>query len=74
MLFFSDLTIPMHDAPAWLKAALAFLPSNQFAVALRGALVDGAPYAQLAPQLLGMTACTALFLFAAARLFRWHDA
>ena len=38
------------------------------------ALVDGAPYAQLAPQLLGMAASTALFLFAAARLFRWHDA
>ncbi|WP_333975789.1 ABC transporter permease [Burkholderia cepacia] len=74
LLFFSDLTIPMHDAPAWLKAVLAFLPTNQFAVALRGALVDGAPYAQLAPQLLGMTASTALFLFAAARLFRWHDA
>ena len=31
----------MHDAPAWLKAVLAFLPTNQFAVALRGALVDG---------------------------------
>ncbi|MET3552573.1 ABC transporter permease [Burkholderia sp. 567] len=74
LLFFSDLTIPMHDAPAWLKTALAFLPTNQFAVALRGTLLDGASYVQLAPQLLGMAASTALFLFAAARLFRWHDA
>ncbi|KVE25767.1 ABC transporter permease [Burkholderia singularis] len=74
LLFFSDLTIPMHDAPSWLKAALAFLPTNQFAVALRGLLLDGAQYAQFAPQLAGMAASTLLFLIVSARLFRWHDA
>ena len=47
LLFFSDLTIPMHDAPAWLKAVLAFLPTSSRSLR---ALVDGAPYAQLAPQ------------------------
>jgi ABC-2 type transport system permease protein len=74
LLFFSDLTIPMHGAPEWLKAGLRFIPTNQFAVALRGVLVDGGHYAAFLPQLLGMAASTLLFLLLAARMFRWHDA
>ncbi|MEB2549850.1 ABC transporter permease [Burkholderia gladioli] len=74
LLFFSDLTIPMHDAPHWIKASLAFLPTNQFAVALRGVLIDGASYGPFLPQLAGMALATLLFLGVAARTFRWHDA
>ncbi|MFM0738644.1 ABC transporter permease [Paraburkholderia xenovorans] len=74
LLFFSDLTIPMNGAPAWLRDALKVIPTNQFAVALRGVLVDGAPYPQFALQLTAMCACTAVFLLLAARAFRWHYA
>lgn len=74
LLFFSDLTIPMNGAPAWLRDALKVIPTNQFAVALRGVLLEGAPYPQFTLQLTAMCACTAVFLLLAARAFRWHHA
>ncbi|KKB64962.1 ABC transporter permease [Robbsia andropogonis] len=74
LLFLSDLTIPMHGAPEWLKDGLKFIPVNQFAVTLRGVLLDGGHYASFLPQLFGMAVSTLIFMLLAARMFRWHDA
>ena len=73
LLFFSDLTIPMNGAPSWLKDGLKLIPTNQFAVTLRGVLIDGAQYSHFAIPLAGMALSTLVFLLIASRAFRWHQ-
>lgn len=71
-LFFGNLTIPLNDAPHWLKNMLSVIPINQFVAVLRQVMIDGAPLATLWLPLLIMTAWTALFLTASSFMFRWH--
>lgn len=72
LLFFSDLTIPLKDAPEWIKAALKAIPTNEFAVVLRGVFVEGASFGQLAIPLVAMLAWTAFFFLVASMSFKWH--
>ena len=41
-LFFGNLTIPLNDAPAWIKSILSVIPINQFVSVLRQVMLDGA--------------------------------
>ncbi|HEV3105354.1 MAG TPA: ABC transporter permease [Trinickia sp.] len=72
LLFFGDLTIPLTAAPEWLRSALRVLPTNAFAVALRGVFIGEASYAQVAWPLAGLIAWTLVFLILATVSFRWH--
>ncbi|MDN7676310.1 ABC transporter permease [Burkholderia oklahomensis] len=73
LLFFSDLTIPLRAAPHWLRVVLLVLPTNQFAVALRGVFIRDAGYAQAAWPLAVVAGWTLVFLAGAALTFRWHQ-
>lgn len=71
-LFFGNLTIPLNDAPHWLKNMLSVIPINQFVSVLRQVMLDGASLPALWLPLLIMAAWTTLFLTASSFLFRWH--
>ena len=71
-LFFGNLTIPLNDAPAWIKNMLSVIPINQFVSVLRQVMLDGASLPSLWRPLLTLTGWTALFLSAATFMFRWH--
>ena len=71
-LFFGNLTIPLNDAPAWIKSILSVIPINQFVSVLRQVLLEGAPLPSLWLPLLAMAGWTTLFLTAATLMFRWH--
>jgi ABC-2 type transport system permease protein len=72
LLFFSDLTIPLRDAPSWVKTVLKAIPTNEFAVTLRGVLIDGLSLGQIGIPFTAMLAWTAFFFFAATVSFKWH--
>jgi ABC-2 type transport system permease protein len=73
LLFFSDLTIPLTAVPDWMRAVLKVIPTNQFAVALRGVFLDDRSYAQVAFPLVTMI-CWAVVCFTLGTLrFRWHQ-
>ncbi|NKI69434.1 ABC transporter permease [Collimonas pratensis] len=71
-LFFGNLTIPLNDAPSWLKNVLSVIPINQFVSVLRQVMIDGVSLPALWLPLLAMAAWTTLFLTASSFLFRWH--
>ena len=71
-LFFGNLTIPLNDAPAWIKSILSVIPINQFVSVLRQVLLEGAPLPSLWLPLLAMAGWTTLFLTAATLMVRWH--
>lgn len=71
-LFFGNLTIPLNDAPAWIKNILSVIPINQFVSVLRQVMLDGTPLPSLWLPLLTMAGWTTLFLAAATLMFRWH--
>ena len=73
MLFFSDLTIPLTAVPEWMRGVLKLIPTSQFAVALRGVLVDDASYAQLAFPLTTMACWAFVTLTLGTLQFRWHQ-
>jgi ABC-2 type transport system permease protein len=73
LLFFSDLTIPLTAVPEWMRGVLKLIPTNQFAVALRGVLVDDASYAQLAFPLTTMACWAFVTLTLGTLQFRWHQ-
>jgi ABC-2 type transport system permease protein len=71
-LFFGNLTIPLNDAPHWLKNILSVIPINQFVSVLRQVMLDGVSLSALWLPLLVMAAWTTVFLTASSFLFRWH--
>lgn len=71
-LFFGNLTIPLNDAPAWIKNFLSVIPINQFVSVLRQVMLDGASLPSLWLPLMTLAGWTALFLSAATFMFRWH--
>ena len=71
-LFFGNLTIPLNDAPAWIKSILSVVPINQFVSVLRQVMLDGASLTTLWLPLLTLAGWTTLFLTAATFMFRWH--
>ncbi|WP_394843533.1 ABC transporter permease [Pendulispora brunnea] len=73
LLFFSDLTIPLTAVPGWLRGAIHLIPTNQFAVAMRGVFIENASYAQMAFPIVAM-ACWALLALTLGTLrFRWYQ-
>ncbi|MEO8488649.1 ABC transporter permease [Pseudomonas sp.] len=71
-LFFGNLTIPLNDAPAWIRHVLSVVPINQFVSVLRQVMLEGASLTSLWLPLLTMAGWTALFMTAATLMFRWH--
>lgn len=51
----SGVLYPTTVLPTWLQAASWLLPATHALTAMRAAVIDGAPWAVLAPQLLALT-------------------
>jgi len=73
LLFFSDLTIPLTAVPSWLRGVIHLIPTNQFAVAMRGVFIENASYAQMAFPIVAMTCWALLALTLGTLRFRWYQ-
>lgn len=72
MMFLSELWFSLDNAPEWLRRVAEFMPLTHVVKAARAVMVESAGAAEVTPHLLWLLAMTALFMVAAARLFRWH--
>ena len=73
MLLLSGVWFSLDGAPQWMIIAAQLLPLTHMIDAARSIMIEGAGLSEIAPQLLAMTAMTALFLGLAAILFKWKE-
>lgn len=73
MLLLSGVWFSLDGAPQWMIIAAQLLPLTHMIDAARSIMIEGAGLTEIAPQLLAMTAMTALFLGLAAILFKWKE-
>jgi ABC-2 type transport system permease protein len=70
-ILLSGFMTPIQNMPAWLRPASAFNPVRHFVDVMRGVLLKGATFEELAPQLVAMAGIgTAVFLMSALMLHR----
>jgi ABC-2 type transport system permease protein len=72
LLFLSDITTPLRSLPMGPREFLSFLPTAQFAAALRAVVVQGTSLVHEWMALATTLAWTLGFLVTACALFRWH--
>lgn len=72
MLFLSELWFSLDAAPGWLVSISQWLPLTHVVKAARSVMLEGAGLADIAPNLIALSAMTVVFLMIAASLFRWH--
>lgn len=71
MMMLSEVFFSLEGAPEWLRQGAQFLPLTPIIEGARKIMLDGAGLWELLPQLGLLGGFTLLFLFLAARLFRW---
>ena len=72
MMLLSGVFFSLEGSPQWLQGVAQALPLTQMLIAARAVMIDGAGLAQIAPQLVVLTAMTAVFLAFGSWLFRWR--
>jgi len=72
MMLFSGVFFSLDGTPDFLQAGAQALPLTHFIQASRAIMLEGAGLVQIAPDLLFLTAFTALCVGVAAWLFKWE--
>jgi ABC-2 type transport system permease protein len=72
MMIFSGVFFSLEGTPALMRAASRIFPITYYIEASRSIMLDGAGIAQVAGDLGVLAAMTAVFLGAAAVLFKWE--
>lgn len=72
MMLLSGVWFSMEGTQPWLQQLAQLFPLTHMVGGARAVMLDGAGWAQLAPQLLTLTAMTLAFLAIGARIFRWR--
>lgn len=72
MMLLSGVWLSLEGAHPWVQTLALGFPLTHMVDAARAVMLDGAGFAEIAPQLLTLTGMTALFLGLAALLFRWE--
>jgi ABC-type multidrug transport system permease subunit len=72
MMIFSGVFFSLEGTPALMRAASRIFPITYYIEASRSIMLDGAGLAAVAGDLGVLAAMTAVFLVAAAALFRWE--
>ena len=72
MLFLSGVFFPRDAMPEVLRGITGFMPLTYVNEALRGVMNDGAGFADLGPQLLGMVVWAVIAFTVAVLLFKWE--
>jgi ABC-2 type transport system permease protein len=69
-MLLSGFVSPVSSMPAWLRPLTALLPMRHFLEIMRGCLLKGAGFADLAPQLLALAVLGVGILWASVARFR----
>ncbi len=72
MMMLSGVWFSLEAASEWIRNIASLFPLTHMLEAARAIMLDGAGLSQVAPQLSIMFVMSALFLFVAAVMFRWH--
>jgi ABC-2 type transport system permease protein len=72
MMIFSGVFFSLEGTPALMRSASRLFPITYYIEASRAIMLDGAGIARVAGDLGMLAAMTAVFLAAAAALFRWE--
>jgi ABC-2 type transport system permease protein len=72
MLFLSGVFFPRDAMPEFLRGITGFMPLTYVNEALRGVMNEGAGFADLGPQLLGMAVWAVIAFVVAVWLFKWE--
>ena len=72
MMLVSGIWFSLEGSPRWVQWAAHIFPLTHLLEAVRAVTLDGAGFAQIAPNLLYLAVTTVLFLSFGAWSFRWH--
>jgi ABC-2 type transport system permease protein len=72
MMFLSGVFFPREAMPELLRGITQFMPLTYVTEALRGVVNEGAAFADLGPQLLGMGVWAVISFVVAVLLFKWE--
>jgi ABC-2 type transport system permease protein len=72
MMVMSGVFFSLEGTPAAMQAASRVFPITHYIEASRAIMLDGAGFAQVSGNIITLAAMTALFLAAAAALFKWE--
>lgn len=72
MMLVSGIWFSLEGSPRWVQWAAHIFPLTHMLEAVRAVTLDGAGFAQIAPNLLYLAVTTLLFLSFGAWSFRWH--
>ncbi len=73
MMLLSGVWFSLEAAGETVQQAARIFPLTHVLDASRAIMFDGASLTEIAPNLLALSAMTAVFLFFGARVFRWHQ-
>lgn len=73
-MFLASVFFPLDSLPDWVQSLAGLLPLAFVSHSIRAVANDAAGLVELWPDMLGIAAWTAIFLFLAIRYFRWSDA
>jgi len=71
-MLLSGFMSPIASMPAWMQTLTLLIPMRHFIEILRGCLLKGATFADLAPQMIALTALGVVILSTSVALFRRH--
>jgi len=72
MLLLSEIWFSLDNAPSWLQYIADVSPLTHMVRAARLVILEGATITDIIAELSILMAMTLLFIFLAAKLFRWH--
>ena len=72
MMLLSGVWFSLEGSPRWVQRVAHLFPLTQLLDAARAVMLDGAGFAQIAPNLLYLAATTLVFLGVGAWSFRWR--
>lgn len=72
MMMLSGVWFSLEAANEWVRGIAGIFPLTHVLSAARAVMLDGVGLAEIAPQLLALSAMSIVFLAISALLFRWH--
>jgi ABC-2 type transport system permease protein len=72
MMMLSGVWFSLEAASDWIKGLASIFPLTHMLDAARAVMLDGAGFAEVAPELTWLLAMTLVFLLVGALTFRWH--
>jgi ABC-type multidrug transport system permease subunit len=72
MMLLSGVWFSLESAAEWVRQLSNIFPLTHVLEAARAVMIDGAGYAEIAPQMTTLLLMSALFLAFGALVFRWH--